>query len=843
MANGDKERVDRRIRKAHLSPGIESVLQDFRFGLRMLRRSPSFTAAAILTIALGIGANTTIFSMVDWLVLRPLPVREPAQLTYLVVRTKNGGYANGFSNPNLEDIRDQTSSVFSNVSGVRPFQMDGLSVDGITTPLWTNYVTGDFFEMMGIRPALGRFFLPSEGKVAGADPVLVIGYSCWQSRFGGDENVIGEDVAINGHPVKIIGVAPKGFHGALAVLDTQGYLPLGMAGVNMVARDDVLTNREIASELMILARLRPGVSLDQAQPVLEVVARRLAEQYPKIDDWASLRGRRLGAEPPSAGPSSPLPVIVGIFLSLAGLVLLLACVNITNLLMVRAGLRGREMALRAALGAGRARLMRQLLTESILLALFGCGAGIVLGLGGSRALSSINLRSAVPIALDFGFSWRVFAYAAGVAVLAGAAIGIVPALRTSRINLNEVLRESRGAFAIGRQRVRSALVVAEVGGSLMLLIVAGLFVRSLQMAQHSDLGFEPRQVLNFSMDPHEAGYDARRGGQFFQELLTKVRSVPGVQAASVAASVPMGIVAYGTAIEIDGHQDQKGERSASAAGYNAVSPQYLDSMGIPLLRGRDFLDSDNTDSGRVAIVNQAMAHEYWPDVDPIGHSFTMTADPTHPVQVVGIAKNSQTGSISDPPGPYFYVPFSQEYLTPATLQVRTAAETGSAIRSISEVIRRTEPAMPVFDVQTMTEALDSLNGLLLYKLGAGLAGALGVFGLLLAIIGVYGVISYSASQRTHEIGVRVALGARPQQVMKMVLRNGLAIVAAGLFVGIGLAAAVSKLMSALLVGVTPLDPITYASASALLSAIALVACYVPAHRAMRVDPMAALRYD
>ena len=839
---GGGEKYKEECREARGTRFFDALIQDVRFGLRMLRKSPGFTLVAVLTIALGIGANTAIFSVVDWLILRPLPVKDPGQLTYLVVQNSDGGYVNGFSYPNLQDIRRETTSVFSYVAGVEPFQMDGMSVDGNNTPIWTNYVTGDFFESLGIRPALGRFILPSEGAVAGADPVLVISYSFWQTRFGGDASVIGKKVSINGQPVTIVGVAPKGFHGALAILDTQGYLPLGMAATNLVNKSDFLVNRQDLVDLILIARLKPGVTPLAATPLLDLAAKRIAQEYPQIDHWKSMRAAALGAAPPSADPSNPLGVITGIFLVLAGLVLLLACMNIANLLLVRAGVRGREMAVRSALGAARARLLRQMFTESILLAVLGCAGGIALGFLASRAFGAINLGSAIPVALDFQFSWRVFAYAIGATLLTAVAVGVAPALRASRVSLTEVLHQG-GRTATGRhQRMRAALVVAEVSGSLVLLIVAGLFSRSLSMVQHVDLGFDPRHVLNLSMDPHEAGYTDVRGGQLFQAILERVRSLPGVQSASMAGSVPMGLYSYGDGLKIDGYQPPKDQ--PPAAGYNSVSSGYFETMRIPLLRGRSFLESDDQNAPRVAIINEAMANRYWPNQDPVGHNFVINNDPGHAVQVVGVVKDSRTISIADTIGPYFFVPFAQRYMKPATLQIRTAAADPASIsQSILGVVRSLEPALPVFDVQTMTAALDTPNGTLLYEMGAGLAGVLGFLGLVLAVIGVYGVVSYSAAQRTQEIGIRIALGARPSEIVKMVLRQGLAIVALGVAIGMVLAGATSQLMSDLLVGVRPLDAVTYGGASLSLALIALAASYVPARRAMKVDPLVALRYE
>ncbi|HZU22878.1 MAG TPA: ABC transporter permease, partial [Terriglobales bacterium] len=535
---GGMDQLKEECREARGVHWIENFIRDLRYGVRKLKSAPGFTAAAVLTLSLGIGANTAIFSMVDWIALRPLPVADAGRLVYITAQHTTGGYSNGFSYPNFQDIRSQSSSVFSYVAGVEPFQMDGLTVNGQTEPLWTNYVTGDFFEMLGIHPVLGRFILPSEGATPGSDPVLVIGYACWKSRFGGDPNVIGRQVAINGHPVRIIGVAPKDFHGALAILDTQGYLPISMAGFNQSGDQHLFNDRQQAIDVVILARLKEGVTLAQAQPALDVIAKRLAQQYPKIDEWRTMRAARLTSAPPSAQPSNPFAIIAAIFLSLAGLVLLLASVNVANLLLVRAGVHAREMAVRSALGASRSRLISQALTESLLLACMGCAGGILVGAAASSALNHIDLGAAVPVVLSFGLSIRVFAFSVTAAVLTGIAVGIVPALRSSRIGLNDVLHQGGRTSTARTQRLRSVLVVTEVAGSLMLLIVAGLCVRSLQMGRNLDLGFDSSHLLAVTLDPHQAGYDRQKGTAFFEQLVSQVRSMPGVQYASVAASLP-----------------------------------------------------------------------------------------------------------------------------------------------------------------------------------------------------------------------------------------------------------------------------------------------------------------
>ncbi len=819
---------------------MESLIQDIQYGLRTLRKNPGFTAVAILTLALGIGANTAIFSLVDAFLLRPLPVKDPQQITTLAYQLKGGQLINIFSVPDYRDIREQTRSVFSDVIAYQ-ISLDGLSVDGKADRIVTNYVDGNFFSTLGIKPALGRFILSSEEETPGGNPVLVLGYSFWMTRFGGDPAIVGKQVSVDGHPVTVIGVAPEGFHGLFPLGEIQGYLPLGMSTINGNP-SDFTTNRGFRNDY-VLARLRPGVSMRQAQASLDVVANRLSQENPKDDKNLSLQVFPELRSRPNPDPKNTIVVISGLFLGLSALVLLLACVNVGNILLVRATVREREMAIRAALGAGRTRLIRQLLTESVLLAACGALAGVVLGYWGSSSLAHMNLGTDLPVLLDFGFDWRVFGFALSAALVTGIVVGIVPAIRASGGNLSQILHEGGRGLVGGRHRMRNALVVAQVAGSLMLLIIAGLFTRSLAEAQRTNLGFDPGHVVNFFMDPNEIGYNEAQGREFYKTLLARVRALPAVVSASTANSTPLGYYNNGDTIVVEGYEAPAGQPTPVSF-FNAISTDYFKTMTIPLLQGRLFTDADDQNTQYVAIVNEALVKQYWPKEDPIGRHFKIGADPNHSITVVGVAKDSRYGGMTGTIQPYFYVPVLQHFAanTLAVLQVRTAAAPESMIPEVERVVESIAPEMPVFDVKTMSEALNTLNGLLIFQIGALLAAALGILGLILALVGVYGVISFAASQKTHEIGVRMALGAQPWDVLKMIFGQGLLIVAIGLALGLAAALAASRLMGQFLT-VSATDPITYISVSTLLALVALVACYIPARRAMRVDPMVALRYE
>ena len=521
---------------------------------------------------------------------------------------------------------------------------------------------------------------------------------------------------------------------------------------------------------------------------------------------------------------------------------MLACVNVANILLVRASVRRAEFAIRAALGAKRIRLIWQLLTESFLVALLGFVGGVLVGLAASRVLSSLPLHMDAPIVLDFHFDWRVFAYALAATLLAGVIAGIAPAWRTTGGDLNALLHGSGPATTPGGHRFRKALVVAQVGGSLMLLTVAGLFVRSLLNVQSADLGFDPQHVLNITIDPRLAGYSETRGHEFLDSLLERIRVVPGIQSASVAATVPMSGRNMGEAIEVEGLVASPGQQ-ARGAGCNFVSPGYFRTMQIPLIRGRDINETDRQNSMHVTMINQAMAERFWPGKDPIGMRFRLEEDLNHPVEVVGMVRNSRTGGFPSPEGPFFYMPFAQKRTLPVTLQVRTAGDPESMAPVIVGLLRSLEPNMPLADVQTMTDALDAPNGLLVFQWGAGLAAVMGMIGLILAVIGVYSVVSYVATQRTHEVGIRLALGAQPGDVMWLVLRQGISIIAFGSGLGILMALGLARVVGHFLVGVSPTDPTTYVVTSSLLLLVVLTASYIPARRATKVDPMVALRYE
>lgn len=817
---------------------MNTLRQDLAYSIRQLIKSPGFTVVAVLTLALGIGVNTAIFSVVNgW--LRPLPVQEPASIA--VVAAQQRGDALGiyyFSYPDLVDYRQQ-NQVFADLFAYW-FSLGGLNLDGKTERFIFSCVTSNFFSTLGVKPAAGRLFLPGEGEQPRSQPLVVLGYSYWQRRFGGDAAVIGKQVAVNGKSAVVIGIAPKGFYGVYSSVDMDGYLPLSAMEQY---HPGLWTDRKLRL-LTVLGRLRPGVSLARAQDSLNVIAKRLAQQNPTTNEGISIEvvPERLARPVPQL--ASAIPVIAGLFLLLAGLVSLLAAINVANLLLVRGTNRQHEMAVRSALGATRIHLIRQLLTESIVLALLGGAAGALLGAWASDLISSAPLGTKLPLRLDFGFDWRVFIYALCGAVATGFIIGIWPAMRASRTELQLALQGGgrTDTVGVGRRRMRNFLVVCQVAGSLMLLIVAARFVQTLEQAQHVHLGFDPDNVLNLMLDPNQVGYDATRTNTFYHELEERIRAVPGVESANLAFSVPMGNYNDGSPIYLQGHPLPAGQQPPLVF-LNRIDPGYFTTMRVPLLRGRSFTDADNETAPLVSVINQAMADHFWPGEDAIGKRFSMQGPSGPFVEVVGIAHDSRLFGYYFGSLPYFYVPFQQNFTPMRILQIRSTVPSESLIPVVRQHIQALEPGMPISDIQTMREIMGGGNGFLVFELGAYLTASMGLLGLALAIVGVYGVVSYTASQRTREIGVRVALGASPQSILRMVLRQGVRLVVVGVVIGLALALGLTALSTKILVGVGAIDPLIFLAVAVVLAAIALLACYLPARRATRVDPLIALRYE
>ena len=822
---------------------MRTLFHDLRFAFRQLRRTPGFAVTAVLTLALGIGANTAIFSLVNAVLFKPLPVTDPQQITTLTFRQNHGALQRPFSLPEFKTIRAQSQTSFSDVmavtAGIDGFAVEGQKPERITTA----YVSGNFFDALGVPPAAGRLFLRSEGEVLDSDPVVVLDYDFWKKRFNGDPNVVGRHVTIDGHPLSVIGVAPEGFHGLPSIaLRVAAYLPLSQLTLEGTPAD-VLNSWQTRS-ILLYGRLRPGFSLTQADAELNVVARNLTREQPDDEHQLELTGYpeqslRIGANP------SAIVLISAIFLGLAGMILLLACVNVANLVLVRATVREREMAIRAALGAKGSRLLQQMITESVTLALIGGAVGVVLGMWASTALGHVNLHLDVPFSLSVEFDWRIFLYALGIAVLAGIVVGIVPALRLAKANVNAVLHTGGRGTTGGRHWMRDTLIVLQITGSLVMLVVAGLFVRSLGALQATDFGFEPGHVLNLSFATNLIGINDSQTQDLTNNIRARLHQLPEVIAVSQATEVPMGYFNGNTAmLTIDGVPAPV-DAPALTAGYNVVSPEYFDVMGMSLLSGRSFTAGDDECSRDVAVISKGMAKKYWPNEDPIGHTFRIASEKARGLEVVGIAPDVEISSTrGDKSQPYFYLPYAQHVKGNGflTLQLKTRGDPLALAPTAEKAIHEISPELPVFQVQTMHEALYSMNGFLPLQLGATLAATMGGLGLTLAVIGLYGLISYAVSLQVQAIGVRMALGATRGSVFGMIYRQSMRIVAVGLGIGLVVALLVAQTVSSLVM-VSPWDPVTFATVISALVLAALASCYLPARRAMAVEPMVALRQD
>ncbi len=816
------------------------MLHDLKFGFRMLGKSPGVTAIAILALALGIGANTAIFSGLNAVFIKGLPVPNAQQLVALYFHQAKSAALPLFSYLDLRDTRKQASGsmdVFGYFMGI-----DGLTTGAHADRVVTNYVTGNYFSALGVKPALGRLILPSEGGASRTDPVIVLAYSYWQSRFGRSRNVIGKTVRVDGQPLTIVGVAQKGFRGVLTEIDVAAFMPLNMQYIEFPGLMKSRTGRA----LFALARLKDGVGVARAKAALAVIAHRLSQEYPTTDSGAAIQvlpQKEVEFNPlPKPGEYQQELALAGLFLVLGALVLVLACFNVANILLVRASARQHEMTIRTALGAPRHRLVRQLLTESSLLALFGCVAGLLVGAWGSSLLSSIHISAGVPVTLNFSFDWRVFAYTVGAAVLTGVLVGVAPAARASRADPGEALHEGGRTTTARHHRLRNALVVAQLAGSIVILTIAGLFTRSLQSAEHVDLGFQSDHLVNFRLDPHGFGYSNAQGQEFYRNLLSALRGLPGVQSAAVSFTFPTGTYTDQESIYVEGHLLLKGQ-PPPALNVDPISPGYFKTMGIPLMEGRSFTDADTAKTQLVAVINQTMATELWPHEDPIGRNFRLDSQTGPLVKVVGVARNTKYRSLQEGPTPFLYLPLTQHFISMEVLQVRSALPMRRLVRLIEGQVHQLAPGLPVSDVQTMRVALDGPYGFYPFHLHAYEAGVLGLLGLILATVGVYGVVSYSTSQRTHEIGIRMALGAEPADIWKIVVGQGVKLLAFGLALGLVGAFALTRAMTSVLFGVSAHDPATYVAVSALIVAVTLLACIIPARRAMGVQPATALRYE
>jgi putative ABC transport system permease protein len=815
---------------------LEHLWQDARYGLRLLRRSPLFTATAVASLAIGIGANTTIFSVVDAMLLRPLPgLVEPGRLVD-IGRTQNGDGFDTISYPNYEDLRRRVTTVADVYAYRVEPQPVSLGGEHEAERIYATPVSGAYFRALGTSAVRGRLLNDADDRRDGPR-VAVISHELWQRRFARAEDVVGHVVTINGAPVMVVGVTPPGFQGT-TVLRTDAWVPLAQATLASPRLPQSLFTCRECVWLIMGGRLKPGVTLGQAAAQLRTIGAALEQDYPDAN-----RGKNFAVVKTSVFPGE-IDIISGflaLLLGIVGLVLVAACVNLAGMLLARAAARRREIAVRLAIGAGRGRLLRQLVTETLVLFVAGGAAGLLLTRWLTPLLLAVLPSLPVPIGVDFVVDWRVMAFAAALSLAAAILCALAPALHASKADLVPALKVDADGSR-GRLRLRSAFIVAQVTVSLVLVVAGALFVRALGRAAAIDPGFDQRRVDVVTLDLSLSGYPEADALAFADRLRTRVRALPGVEQAALAVNLPLGgsRMRLGQ-LRVAGLQPPNGDR-AFAADWNAVSPGFFATLRMPLVAGRDFTPQDAAGAPGVIIINEAMARSVWHTTDVLGRQFESDNGPgstSTTLTVVGVAPDAQVDTLGKRAGPFVYVPVAQRYVPRVSLLVRSAG--GAVIPQVRAIVRELNPNLPV----TNAMPLEQVTAILLIpqRVAGALAASLGVVVLLLAAIGIYGVTSYSVSRRTREIGIRMALGADRAAVMRLVVRQGVVLTGAGVVLGLAAAAAGAQLIRSLLFGVSALDPIAFGAAALLFAAVALAASYVPARRAMRVDPMLALRAE
>ena len=821
---------------------LDDARRDVHHAFRTLRRSPVFAGAAVLTLAIGLIAVTGIYAILNAFVLRSMPVSHPEQLVSIGTGPDTHvQIPHGMSFVDLQDYR-QDRSAFDDLLGYS-VAIGGLNSDNSTERITMYGVTDNYFSMLGVQPAIGRLIQPNEGRARGDAPVIVLTHEYWLSRFGGDPSVVGRRVRVTGRPFTIIGVTPKPFDKAHTLIYPSAYIPLWMYDDVMNLSGESILERRDNHQLWVLGRLKPGISLSQARASLQVTTSGLAKAYPSTNkDTALVVVPETHARPnPNIGPV--FRVAATAFAALAVLLLLITSANVTNLLMARAVSREREVSLRAALGAGRGRLVRQLLTESIVLALFASAVALPIA---ALALQNFQQGFAASTAIatlrpDFSLDVRVLIGVLGLTLLAGVVSGLAPALMAARADLNGALKSgSRGASGEPRAWFRSALVVGQVALTLMLLVSGGLFVRSLDHVRRVQLGFDPQHVVVASAVPGESGYDPEQRSAYFTAARDRVLTLPGVDRAAWAAWIPIATVSDGGPFWLESRPPRADEQPQNAATAR-VDPGYFAAANTPILEGRLFTDRDDAQAAPVTIVNQTLAAQLWPTQSALGRFFVLEGTR---VQVVGVVPNGKYYFVWEAPRAMAYRPLAQNTPLRATLVVRSSRPPSELIGDLQRTLRLVDPAVFVYDVRTMDQHLAMEGGgFAAFSIGATVTSVFGTAGLLLAAVGLYGMMAGRVSQRTKEFGVRIALGADRRAILRDVLGRAIRLASIGIVGGTALAAFAAQGLSALLLDVSPFDPLTYGLVAVVLTSVCALASFIPARRATRVDPIVALRAE
>jgi macrolide transport system ATP-binding/permease protein len=813
---------------------MDALLQDLRYGLRMLAKAPGFTAVAVLTLAIGIGGNATVFSWIRTVLLNPLPGISHADQFIAVETVMPSGEYHTSSYPDYKDYRDR-NSVFSGLVG---FELAGVDMslrnDAPPERVWGIIATENYFDVLGVQPAMGRTFHPVQKQGLNSDPYLVLGHGLWVRRFGSDPKVLGRTVHINGHPFTVIGVAPQNFYGTIVGINAEYFVP-------MMMQPQVLPGEDIEERwptfVHVMGRLKPGITMAQAQAEMSTLDADFQKEYPNAEKGVGVFLTPVwGAH---YGVQDFLRSVLGFLMVVALFVLLIACVNVANLLLARATSREREIAIRAALGASRKRLLRQLLIESLLLATAGGIGGIFLALWGANLLTFFLPPLHLPVGLPLGVDRAVLAFTLVLSLGTGVVFGLAPAWRGSRADLNNSLKEGgRGSgTGSGSHRLRDLLVVSEMVLATVLLMSAGLLLRSLHHAENRGPGFNSNHVTLAAFDLRTTDYTGTQGAAYFDHLMERIRAYPGIQSVSLERYVPLWFTGRSyTSVRIQGYTPAPNEDMGIDC--NVVGPNYFQTLQIPLINGRDFAEQDRTEAPKVVIVNQTLANRFWPAANPLGHQVHIWGEWR---TVVGVAHDIKYHRMNEDPRSFIYLPQLQADGTDANILVRAALPTAAVIADVRAAAKSLDPKVQPME----TDDLDGLLHVSLFanRIAATLASVLGALGMLLAGLGIYGVLSYSVSQRLREIGIRLALGAQTKDVLRLVVGHGLRLALLGAAVGALVSVMARRGMSSLLFGISATDPVTFVVVLCVVTLAAAFAAYIPARRAMRVDPMTALRHE
>lgn len=809
---------------------VEHSLRDLRYAIRTLRHTPLFTGVAIVTLALGIGANTTIFTFIENILLRSLPVHDPQTLVAL-----NWGDTISMSYPNYVDLRDGNTA-FSNLAAYRfvPLSISIHTRDNVRA--WGYETTGNYFEMLGVQPLLGRFFGPADDDKSGAHPVLVISHRLWQSRFNADPNIVGRAVKINGFPFTIVGVAPPSFSGTELVVAADYWVPLSMES-QIEPGDDWLRYRT-SQNIWTMGRLKPGISHAQAEANLDQIAKQLASTYPDI---VNPRARFHLSRPGLIGQNlrGPITRFGAILMGVAGAALLLACINLAGMLLARASDRHREIGIRLALGASRFQLVRQLMTESLLLAVCGAVLGYAIAAGACRLFSFWRLAVDFPFNIALRPDALVLCFTAAVALSTTLLFGLVPALQAMRTDVLPSLKSEPAFNRFRRLSIRDLLVAAQIALSVVLVISSVLVVRSLQHALNLNLGFKPAGAVSVSFDLRVKGYTEENSRRFDTRLLAEVSSLPGIESAGIINSLPLNLISDTEFIMRTDRPIPKPSERRVAFTYN-ISPGYIRAAGTRLLLGRDVTSRDRDGRPPVALINEALAHFLFGDGNPLGRHIRLNLNPADPgVEIVGVVETGKYRSLSEAPSPAVFLPIAQSGTGFTTVVVRTPLESGAATKLLRKAVLDLNPEVTLFNVGALKDQL--ALPLFPARIAAIVLGIFGLLAMVLAATGLFALMAYTVSRRTKEIGIRMALGARPIQVFSSVFRRTIVLCAVGVFIGTIITLGAGGLLSAVLYGVSPRDPATYAISLLVMLLVALLASWNPAARAIRIDPARTLR--